>query len=189
MGEGGLHFRCLWKVSSLSALTEQVDAPAIELYTTQLMPVALSRGEYRMATPVSEGENYVLHIAGDYRGGALPASLAIKPQTPVTDAADWLLDVNSDGWVSPLDALLVIHGLNDSHRDTVVVNGSATYLLDVNGDGVPVTAHALLIIIYLNQSARAEGEYSSPDPAVPIATCGIRVQTDSFPIRNRPLPR
>ena len=84
----------------------------------------------------------------------------------MTDAADWLLDVNSDGWVSPLDALLVINELNDSQRDMVAVNGSATYLLDVNANGYLSPRNALLIINFLNQPRGAEGEYSR-DTAVP----------------------
>ena len=143
-------------------LNEQVENPHIELYTKQMMPVALSRNEHSMAAPVSQGENYVLHIAGDTGGGELRANLAITPPSPVTESADYVLDVNDDGRVSPLDALLVINELNDADRDTVVVIGSITYLLDVDGSGYLSPRDALLIINYLNNLDQAEGEQTRP---------------------------
>ena len=70
MGEGWFAFSAPEEGEFIVSLPEQIDGPAIELYTAQLMPVALSRGEYWMATPVSEGEKYVLHIAGATQGSA-----------------------------------------------------------------------------------------------------------------------
>ena len=151
-------------------LNERVENPSIEFYTQQMMPVALSRDEHSLAAPVSQGENYVLHIAGDTGGRELRANLAIMPQSPVTDSARRVLDVNDDGWVSPLDALLVINQLNDTDPSTVVVIGSVTCRLDVDGNGRLSPLDALLIINHLNRPA--EGEDCSGDATLSQSPLG-----------------
>ncbi|MCA9169979.1 MAG: hypothetical protein KDB23_20025, partial [Planctomycetales bacterium] len=54
------------------------------------------------------------------------------------------LDVNHDGLVSPLDALLVINALNAA--------SSSDNSLDTNGDGMITAIDALLVINRLNAS-------------------------------------
>ena len=76
------------------------------------------------------------------------------------------LDVNDDGLVSPIDALLVINKMN---RDSVIEgeqtgnsgsNGGKRYYTDVNGDNKTTALDALQVINYLSRSNsnQASGE-------------------------------
>ena len=114
--------------------------------------------------PESEGD----------RGGVLPWHNAGSP-----------LDVNEDGLVTPLDALLVINLLNRSGPASVEplsVNRSGpgsveplfapTYYPDVNGDRRVTPLDALLVINALNarrtgpSRSEGEGEGESPDALI-----------------------
>ncbi len=68
------------------------------------------------------------------------------------------LDVNSDGQVQPLDALLVVNELNanGSHALGPPPDGPPYY--DVHGDGIVMPLDALLVINYLNDPGGGEGE-------------------------------
>jgi hypothetical protein len=72
-------------------------------------------------------------------------------------------DVNADGIVSPLDAVLVINNLNarGPYSLPVLAGGTAAPLfLDVSGDGDVTPLDALLLIITLNAGGGGEGEAS-----------------------------
>ena len=73
------------------------------------------------------------------------------------------LDVNADGFVSPIDALQVINYLNSGkpRQLTLPVTQTVPPYVDVNGDSVVSPLDALLVVNFLN-AARAgsgEGEY------------------------------
>jgi hypothetical protein len=77
------------------------------------------------------------------------------------------LDVNADGGVSPIDALVVINYLNGSS----VVQGegevsAARFYVDVNGDHVVSPVDVLLVINWLNGdvpvTSAGEGEFAAP---------------------------
>ncbi len=77
------------------------------------------------------------------------------------------LDVNNDGFISPLDALLVIAELNSSGSYTLpepVSGFSPPPFLDVNANGSIEPADAIQVINYLNENSNGEGEgeYVSP---------------------------
>ena len=77
------------------------------------------------------------------------------------------LDVNNDGFVSPIDALFVINDLNQQGSHSLVsaegeVTSTATYYPDVNGDGHLSPVDALWVINYLNQRSEAAGEGEAP---------------------------
>ena len=72
-----------------------------------------------------------------------------------------MYDVNADGLVTPLDALLVIIEINalGPHGLTVLPGGTAPPLfLDVSGDDFLGSLDALLVINYLNAGGAGEGE-------------------------------
>jgi hypothetical protein len=78
------------------------------------------------------------------------------------------LDVDVDGQVTPLDALLVINYLNASGPGTPPERpgGAANPLyLDTSGDNVISALDALLVINRLNATAGAEGEQTQVQPA------------------------
>lgn len=68
------------------------------------------------------------------------------------------LDVNSDGVVSPIDALLVINYLNSGLPARLEGVPSGPPLRDVNGDGYISPLDALLVINYLQLQAAGAGE-------------------------------
>ena len=78
--------------------------------------------------------------------------------SPVSLTVDSRADVNQDGVVSPIDALLVLNGVNNQIQLTPTFDAS----LDVNGDSHVTSIDALLVINRLgtNATAVAEGEPS-----------------------------
>ena len=155
-GEGWFTFAAGREGELMVTVDSTVQGPSVELYTGEMMPVALSQGEHLMFASVSEGEHYVLHIAGDADGEMLQASLALTPRSPGVPPEDRLLDVNADGWISPLDALLIINQLN-GERKMEIQSGQIRYRLDINRDNLLSPLDALLVINYLNQRARVGG--------------------------------
>ena len=149
-------------------LDQTVEGLTAELYTGQMMPVALSHGEHLMVAPVAEDEDYILHIAGDTNGAELHASLDIRPRSQVTKDGDYVLDVNADGWISPLDALLVINHLNAA-ANLASVSQPQEYTLDVNADELVSPLDALLVINYLNNRDAGEGESSDDNLTATVA--------------------
>jgi hypothetical protein len=75
------------------------------------------------------------------------------------------LDVNNDGFVTPIDALLVINHMNSSGGTTQApTNGFITApFLDVNNDGFVSPIDALMVINYLNSGGEGEGEGEAAD--------------------------
>lgn len=66
-------------------------------------------------------------------------------------------DVNGDGFVSPIDALLVINELNARGSGPIITVGNGSGegpppMLDVNGDGMLTPIDVLLIINHLNRT-------------------------------------
>lgn len=87
------------------------------------------------------------------------------------------LDVNNDGFISPIDVLAVINALNTGGARSLFEGageGEAAdrFFIDTNGDGILSPMDALNVINYLNsnsQGRRAEGEGEST-PLTPAAT-------------------
>lgn len=76
------------------------------------------------------------------------------------------LDVNGDGGVFPLDALLVIRELNQKGPGPLAEQQADQYFFDVSGDAFLSAIDALRIIIHLNNQPRPGGE--PPEPTEPI---------------------
>ena len=92
--------------------------------------------------------------------------------------ASFNLDVNDDGLVSPIDALLVINQMN---RDSMSMEGEQTgnsggkrYYTDVNGDNRTTALDALQVINYLKRANNSQGSgeqialLSDPDRSLNI---------------------
>ncbi|MFV2065911.1 MAG: putative Ig domain-containing protein, partial [Pirellulales bacterium] len=91
------------------------------------------------------------------------------------------VDVNDDGFVTPIDALLVINELNS--RGVLDAKGKLPFprsepyrgnYYDVNGDGFGTPLDALHIINVLNAGAQAEGEFPSLVAAAAPTTRPLR---------------
>lgn len=148
---------------------------SIELYTSDMMPVAIgAAGELPVAT-VAEGESYVLLVTGS--DGPVNLQTAIQTPTPVylTNALN-PMDVDGNGMTTPLDVLVLISALNAGS----IVDGSQVYYVDVNSDKQLTSLDVLTVINHLTANATqssatgGEGEPSSqfelpfePDAASP----------------------
>ncbi|GAB5405833.1 MAG: hypothetical protein Aurels2KO_40640 [Aureliella sp.] len=90
------------------------------------------------------------------------------------------VDVNQDGFTSPLDALLVINMLNSEAERTDLLQ--APDRRDTNGDGFVSPLDALLVINRLNQSAAQNSELPDGDhPASsPVEQPSYAPLVDSF---------
>jgi subtilisin-like proprotein convertase family protein len=101
--------------------------------------------EYQPSAPASNATN-----------GATSAALttfATGSRTGQQNA--WRLDVNRDGWITPLDALVAINALNrQNFEDTSLpVSAPSSSGLDASGDGALTPIDALLVINWLNREA------------------------------------
>ncbi len=114
-------------------------------------------------------------VSGDVLREEFLAGVTLAP--PPWQNKHWALDVNDDGSVTALDALVVINHMNRNgigSADTPPPVGSATFV-DVNGDRFITPLDVLIIINFLNQvqgtpneSGSAEGEPVPPRlPAPP----------------------
>ncbi|MFO0904332.1 MAG: dockerin type I domain-containing protein [Pirellulales bacterium] len=87
------------------------------------------------------------------------------------------LDVNRDGSVTPLDALIIINALNSGNGEAEAV--AAGYRPDVDGSGSVVPLDALYVINALN-GAGGEGEgEAAAVVAVPTSSSGSTVATSA----------
>ena len=83
-------------------------------------------------------------------------------------------DVNADGVVSPIDALIVINHLNAGSGNKANGEGEGTkYYIDVNGDSKLSPIDALLVINYLNTMRKGSGEGEGEGSADSSATDSI----------------
>jgi hypothetical protein len=97
------------------------------------------------------------------------------------------MDVNGDGFASPMDVLIVINYLNSFGTTDLRTSsaqgegeGAARYYYDVNGDKVISPADALGVINHLNSLARGaagEGEFAVPSVPSEAAFLALDVQT------------
>ena len=149
-----------------------VHAPVIEVYTQGMMPVALSEGEYTLSVPVEDGATYVLHVAGQASPSEFETTLQLDvpdPTSPPPERPRYYtnitnpLDTNADGFVSPLDALMVINSLNNNGQ---VSGGAGLLFLDVTGDELLSPRDALCVINYLNRRGSGSGEGEGEGPPV-----------------------
>lgn len=82
---------------------------------------------------------------------------ALNPYTSWQNPADEK-DINDDGFVVPLDVLIVINYLNDFGPDRLPEIPLPPSFYDVNGDDFVSPIDALLIINFLNEPGAGEGE-------------------------------
>jgi hypothetical protein len=141
---------------TLPAFTTLVPASAVS--GTTYARFRLSTNRDAVATPTGaasdgEVEDFAINIQPNpYKN---PSNIS-----SVKDAAGNNLDVNGDGFVSPIDALQVINYLNDRTKPrqlTLPVNQPLPPYVDVNGSGEVSPQDALLVINFLN-ALRGSGE-------------------------------
>jgi hypothetical protein len=99
------------------------------------------------------------------------------------------LDVDADGSVFPLDALIVINALNTEGAHTLTASDVTPPYVDVNGDGFLAPLDALLVINYLNsqsassQAVFAAGQFSvSPAGSAPSTSAAVLASVEPLSI-------
>jgi len=117
------------------------------------------------------GDDSLQYTVADDDGAV--SNVATVAITVIPDPTPWHnrsngLDVNNDGFVSPIDALLIISELNESGSYQLPVSGAnPPPFYDVGGegdnenqtpDGFISPADAIIIINHLNDNANGEGE-------------------------------
>ena len=108
-------------------------------------------------------------------------------------AQDWTnpvdpCDIDGNGLVSPLDALLVISYLNAQPGDSALptVPSSPPRYYDVNGDGLCTAADALLVVNSIN--AREEGDAGEGEAAPSVADVASALAAPPGSQRRMPAP-
>ena len=89
-------------------------------------------------------------------------------------AANPFADVNMDGFVSPIDALVLVNDLNNNGvGDHSLIHNQPFTFLDVNRDGMRTPSDVLQVIGILNSDGAGEVEYGGhrnfTDPTEPFA--------------------
>jgi hypothetical protein len=128
---------------------------SIDLYSSEMLPVAIGAPQSAVQVDVDQGDSLVLYVAGLELDREVQVSVRLQPEP---QASVDPVDVNRDGRISPIDALLVINHLNDFGNGRSVDPGSP---VDVNRDGTVTPIDAMLVINRLKANS-AEGESASP---------------------------
>lgn len=97
------------------------------------------------------------------------------------------MDVNNDGFISPLDALLIISELNQSGSYQLPVTGATPPpFYDVDADGYIAPSDAVQVINHLNDNANGEGEGEFvPSSGMDVAAVAEQaIQALAAPVNN-----
>ncbi|MEC9097263.1 MAG: Ig-like domain-containing protein, partial [Planctomycetota bacterium] len=135
-----------------------VDAEGNIVYQPETIPTVYT-GPDSLQYTVSDDDGAVSNVA--------TVSINVIPDPYPWHNRSNGLDVNNDGFVSPLDALLVISELNESGSYTLPEPSeglSPPPFFDVNENGTIEPGDAIQIINYLNANANGEGEGEFVDP-------------------------
>jgi hypothetical protein len=110
---------------------------------------------------IQYGDSFALPIVGNFDPPVTQSGTVGAPQRDP-------LDVNVDGFISPIDALLVVNFLNaNSEPNPAAPNvGAEGPYIDVNNDGFISPLDALLVVNYLNAMAATGGEGEAEGEAV-----------------------
>jgi len=142
---------------TFTANAEAEGPSSIELYTSDMMPVAIASDGGPLSAQVAEGESYLLLVTGS--DGPVDLQTAIQPLASVylTNASN-PLDVDGSGMTTPLDVLVLISALNAGSA----IYGSQVYYVDVNNDKQLSPLDVLTVINHLgantNQPPANTGE-------------------------------
>ena len=154
--------RAVLKLADWPQLTAPHSEPiAVDAITLERLPIVRNNNTLEIVFPQFSQTSWV--VIESIPAGST-ARLALANSMPVAANLTNITlsqDVNGDGQVSPLDALMVINALNAGRTEpTSSGEGEITLLLDVNGDTHLTPLDALLVINYLsrNRSATGAGE-------------------------------
>jgi hypothetical protein len=114
----------------------------------------------RYAPPANfVGQDSFTYTIRNEAGGTATATVRIDVVDSWTNQ-HLTLDVNSDGSISPGDALVIINELNENGGRPMPFTYDGPFFFDTNGDQSMSTIDVLLVLNYLNDEGAAEGEAS-----------------------------
>lgn len=114
--------------------------------------------------------------------------LTVQPPSSVWHNSARAVDVNDDGFLSPIDALLIINMLNGlgSQTTDTLPTPSFTAFVDTNNDGFLAPTDVLLVLNALNQPrSGGEGESQSPFGEQDKYAFSVDQAFDGFPFFER----
>jgi hypothetical protein len=123
----------------------------LELYSAGMLPVAIGTSAGSLQANVEAGQTYLLNAAEGEASAIVNIRQHVWGETPVRTNPENPMDVNFDGRVSALDALLVINSLYASSGDSSV-GGPSLYYMDVNRDDGVTALDALVVVNGLGKS-------------------------------------
>lgn len=157
-----------WNASSPEEIKYDFDALTVWGGAGGFRPSILTFGGDRETFNFADPTNF-LNVDNDVWSFSLPAServrLDIRIGHQLWHNGSYPPDVNDDGVVAPLDALMIINDLNTRGSRLLPLEQLprvASYL-DTNGDGYIAAVDAILAINELNRVDRSESEAGSVD--------------------------
>ena len=159
--------------SLLNRVVEDTDPVEEGLGTIEFTPVPFGNDIY-----AQYGDEFSLPVVGNFDPPVLPAS-----SQPVDTVVDWTnelnpLDVDGNGAVLPLDALILINALNANEGGQLEGKAPAGMDYDTTGDGLLTAFDVLQVINYLNDQSVAEGEAAA---AVDASLAETTAKTEATP--------
>lgn len=143
--------------------------------TTEVLPGGVIR--FTPATGFSGVATFSYVVSDDVGTDSNVADVTVRVQNSRWQNPAGNLDVNDDGFVSPIDALILVNYLNDANNETFLPNsgivpqpGSGPYL-DPNGDENISPVDVLMVINFLNSNSGGgggEGEFVTEDYAMMV---------------------
>lgn len=130
------------------------------------------------------GDDYALPVVGNFDPPVTGGGSISKPGGNLHTNLHLPLDVNDDGFVTPLDALLVINRLNQDGGGRLSGLATSQPYLDVNMDGFLSPIDPLIVINYLNRNSgggEAEGELQGAAAYNSAAVALDNVLDDTMP--------
>ncbi len=142
-----------------------------EMVPAKDIPILKNSGlmSARLTSIVAQGEQLFVGVSGTDNLGQLKNSLLVASteyfESPWQNRAN-PVDVNSDRFVTPLDALLVINWLNAHGASSLnEPDQTASTRIDVSGDGLVTPLDALRVLNHLNARLSGDGEGEMSEPA------------------------
>ena len=129
-----------------------------------------SNGTIRFTAPPAFGGNvsFSYKIADSLGAESAPATVTVGVVTSLYQNPANRYDVNNDGFVSPIDALIVINDINRSGvRDLGPTDFTPPPYIDVNGSSSVEPIDILQVINYINRQNGGTGEGEAVAMVVP----------------------
>ena len=156
------------KKEKSAALLAQILVPFAQLYEEHICEEPQRESSSGNDLYIQYGDEFGLPLLANFDPPVAPGAgtsgsfLSSNPKDP--------LDVNNDGFVTPIDALLVINEINAHGSHVLDINGFHTApFIDTDTDNIVSPHDVLLVINRLNApsagSLGAEGEASDLSPA------------------------